>query len=691
MFKGNLARLESMQILGNPQTGAFPRKRKKGEVLLKLKKLTALVVLPGLALSHVVGVAVPASASASCVVDQFTDGAGSDVDGQRTIRFCLGSISNLGTITFSHGGTSKEIEVSSSLSITGKQVTIDGDELVTIRRSASANTDFSLLTSDSFLYIDGITFRGGRSLNGGAINTGTADVEIIRTQFIDNRAASDGGAIFADDATIRNSFFDSNEAGNLGGAIYTRDDMIRVEDSTFTGNRAARGGALYAGGDADIYGSLFTNNSATERGGAVYADSDIDAIQSSFVSNSAANGGALYTEDNDTDIRGSYFGLNSATLRGGAISIEQHIRIRNSTFYQNSSSGEGGAIFNNTVDSDTGYIQTSTFVDNESGSGLSAIFWGQNNEFHLFGNLFLGEPGQRQLNVHVAQDRTETRIVDRGWNVATAGDFLNSPSSNTNVTLASLGAGVPETATLTVRPFVPFSSLRVVGVEITQAALTAWDEGGISPDLSTLEFDQQGVTRVLGYFPGAQFIAYLAPEPTVSAVALPEYEGPVIQQVVPNVNQTSEVKVIGLRMNTVDEVSVQGKALPKRVDSNGVLYFDTSSLASGTYRVEFWSSIASTRLYSLVSIVTRGDSPSSALTPGAKLNVGSFNGKLVVYAAGLDGARISWKVGGNWGSQVAVGNTLNRFDRPTPRRGVTVSVEIYVNGVKQLTKSVVTR
>ncbi len=73
------------------------------------------------------------------------------------------------------------------------------------------------------------------------------------------------------------------------------------------------------------------------------------------------------------------------------------------------------------------------------------------------------------------------------------------------------------------------------------------------------------------------------------------------------------------------------------------------------------------------------------------VNVGSFNGKLVVYAKDLAGSRISWKVGGNWGSATAVGNTLNRFDRPTPRSGVTLPVEIYVNGVKQLTKSVVTR
>jgi hypothetical protein len=81
----------------------------------------------------------------------------------------------------------------------------------------------------------------------------------------------------------------------------------------------------------------------------------------------------------------------------------------------------------------------------------------------------------------------------------------------------------------------------------------------------------------------------------------------------------------------------------------------------------------------------------SAASADAKVNVGSFNGKLVVYAQNLDGKRISWKVGGNWGKATAVGNTLNRFDRPTPRKGVTVSVEIYVDGVKTLTKSVVTR
>jgi hypothetical protein len=73
-----------------------------------------------------------------------------------------------------------------------------------------------------------------------------------------------------------------------------------------------------------------------------------------------------------------------------------------------------------------------------------------------------------------------------------------------------------------------------------------------------------------------------------------------------------------------------------------------------------------------------------------KVNVGSFNGKLVVYASNLNGKRISWKVGGNWGSAVASSN-FAIFNRPTPRAGATVNVEVFVDGVSTLKKSVVTR
>ena len=83
--------------------------------------------------------------------------------------------------------------------------------------------------------------------------------------------------------------------------------------------------------------------------------------------------------------------------------------------------------------------------------------------------------------------------------------------------------------------------------------------------------------------------------------------------------------------------------------------------------------------------ITIGTAPAAA-----KVNVGSFNGKLVVYANGYNGKKISWKVGGKWGTAVATSDTA-RFARVTPRKGVTVSVQIFVDGVLTLTKSVVTK
>ncbi len=112
----------------------------------------------------------------------------------------------------------------------------------------------------------------------------------------------------------------------------------------------------------------------------------------------------------------------------------------------------------------------------------------------------------------------------------------------------------------------------------------------------------------------------------------------------------------------------------------------TVAAESGTTTVTAFATIAGKN-----EVATKTIAVGSGAAAGAgKVNVGSFNGRLVVYASGLNGKRISWKVGGRWGSAVADSN-FDSFSRPTPRAGATVNVEVYVDGVKALTKSVVTR
>ena len=138
-------------------------------------------------------------------------------------------------------------------------------------------------------------------------------------------------------------------------------------------------------------------------------------------------------------------------------------------------------------------------------------------------------------------------------------------------------------------------------------------------------------------------------------------------------------------LKDVDGVSAVGATL-KKVNQNADVNEDVDNLGSAltndtatVWDESKWSNVIESTVNFLKS--------SSAV---AKVNVGSFNGKLVVYANGYNGKKISWKVGGRWGSAVASSNTA-RFDRPTPRTGVTLNVEVYVDGKLELTKSVVTR
>lgn len=81
-----------------------------------------------------------------------------------------------------------------------------------------------------------------------------------------------------------------------------------------------------------------------------------------------------------------------------------------------------------------------------------------------------------------------------------------------------------------------------------------------------------------------------------------------------------------------------------------------------------------------------------AIPSSAVLNIGTFNKKIVVYAKGMKGATLSWKIAGKW-QKATVTKDFQFFDRPTQAIGLRVNIELYVNGNKPaaFTKSVVTK
>ena len=73
-----------------------------------------------------------------------------------------------------------------------------------------------------------------------------------------------------------------------------------------------------------------------------------------------------------------------------------------------------------------------------------------------------------------------------------------------------------------------------------------------------------------------------------------------------------------------------------------------------------------------------------------KVNAGSFNGYVAVYAKGFEGQTLSWKIAGKW-FKTTVTSDYQVFQRKTIDVGATVNVDLYINGVKLLSKSVLTR
>jgi hypothetical protein len=98
-----------------------------------------------------------------------------------------------------------------------------------------------------------------------------------------------------------------------------------------------------------------------------------------------------------------------------------------------------------------------------------------------------------------------------------------------------------------------------------------------------------------------------------------------------------------------------------------------------------------TAFASVLEVVVDVLDVATAVVSDTKVNVGTFSGKLVVYALNAVGSEVSYKIAGKWVTQVVTSDLLQRYDRVVGATGKTIKVDIYVDGVLKLAKSVVTK
>ena len=283
--------------------------------------------------------------------------------------------------------------------------------------------------------IRGSNFTGNRagardylSAHGGALYV--SSLLAFDSNFIDNRANENGGAVFMDNVGVSMSFkncnFINNSANEKGGAMYITSIGMRsilVNNCNFTANRlhsqASLGGAVYVIGNGTslcVRKGTFVNNTVKlGGGGAIYLHGQhigISLVESTFSHNLASYCGVFKIDGfhhqsiNFTSSNLSYnvaTGIATGNNEGGVICIRNaSISALNSTFKYNVAAGDAGVIQaeesritvqgcsfdSNTAGRDGGVIfsgfysteisvQSSCFTNNEAGDDGGVIYMGR--------------------------------------------------------------------------------------------------------------------------------------------------------------------------------------------------------------------------------------------------------------------------------------------------------------------------
>ncbi len=257
------------------------------------------------------------------------------------------------------------------------------------------NSQYSNLNIGDYTGKIKVTIKGNTTEgSGGAIFSSIAASVFVAgdTEFIENTAGSNGGAINSPGANvIKNTFFKGNEATSKGGAIYVYHNKATatvrhtvLTNVTFEENVALSGGGALSSGssaeDGEYAGAtVFVNNckfnkNEAKQGGAIYIIRHCTVkISNCEIKNNTTtdNGGGVYvTGGSNLTIDGCDISGNTAVGNGGGIysTTDAQSKILNTKILQNKGKG-GGGIF---ATANSSFTMDNSFVNNNqatSGNG----------------------------------------------------------------------------------------------------------------------------------------------------------------------------------------------------------------------------------------------------------------------------------------------------------------------------------
>ena len=327
----------------------------------------------------------------------------------------------------------------------------------------------------------------------GVLVAGALDVVISNCTF-QNNFANDGAGLYATRSSLKvsNCNFTDNTANSFGGALFSYTSIIQILDSEFINNRAANAGGIYidAGGEpavnAIIKNCNFEANKVTDFGGAAFYSWNINFNMDSckFKSNSGPHAGAMYNDGRDNFssfiIKNSSFENNDCTGFGGAVynwacrfifincnfktnfaataagifaSGGSKYELKDCVFFENNASGGWGGGVASYQQGTSGTITDCEFTRNiarTSGGGMIIGFKSDvkintssfNENVARFGAGIYTQNDSTQLTINSAEFKGNRAENNGGGIFISGGGLLNVDQSKFEVNNADIGGAI---------------------------------------------------------------------------------------------------------------------------------------------------------------------------------------------------------------------------------------------------------
>jgi len=162
---------------------------------------------------------------------------------------------------------------------------------------------------------------------------------------------------------------------------------------------------------------------------------------------------------------------------------------------------------------------------------------------------------------------------------------------------------------------------------------------------------------------------------------------PTVTPVTGETNAGATLVIKGTNMDRITEVKIGGTVVPITArTTTSITVTVPAGLAVGNYMITLTTDDAAV-LAGGVAQVVAGEVKAAT---NQKVNAGSFNTYVAVYAKGYKGQTLAWKIAGKW-FKVVITKDYQVFQRKTIAVGLEVKVDLFIDGKRLLAKTVLTR